>query len=77
MKELSAHYNRLRDLPESIVNLEQLTKLVLDGNHFGYNKNADIPEHIGKITSLLHLSVKHNGLKKLPEVGFCLRYERE
>ena len=59
-----------------MVDLKNLKKLVLDGNPFG-----EIPELVGKITSLEHLSVQQTGLTKLPEVClfvfFCWRWMRK
>lgn len=48
-----------------MIDLKNLKKLVLDGNAFG-----EIPELVGKIKSLEHLSVQQTALTKLPEV--CL-----
>ncbi len=60
--ELDLSYNRLETLPESVVNLTNLTRLDLS-----YNRLETLPESVVNLTNLTRLNLSSNQLKTLPE----------
>ncbi|KAL9330276.1 hypothetical protein ACSQ67_005279 [Phaseolus vulgaris] len=56
-------YTDIESLPNSIVNLKLLSKLDCSG----CPKLTEIPRHIGRLTSLMELSLRDSGIVNLPE----------
>ena len=64
---MSAQYNDIESLPNSIVELLNLEQLIVNQNQIEY-----LPDSIGKLKNLDVLQLKFNRLKKLPNsIGKC------